>query len=82
MNKRKIVTISELPERLRKLSIDDISSVYGGCATYHQHCNKNEDCCGFSDLDACCGSQTVWNINADNTITPEQKHWCIGLSSY
>jgi hypothetical protein len=46
MIKRKAaISISELPKRSHKLSIDDVSKIYGGCVPLHGECLTECECC-------------------------------------
>ena len=47
MTKKLVIDVSELPLRPKKLSLEEIAGVYGGCTAVNMACNKNEDCCAY-----------------------------------
>jgi hypothetical protein len=51
MKKRNvIITLNELPLRSRKLSPEDVESVFGGCVHNGDPCKAACDCCGDSPI--------------------------------
>lgn len=48
------LNVSDLPSRPRRLRIDEMKDVFGGCSELYDRCTTNSDCCG----DLLCKSQS------------------------
>jgi hypothetical protein len=54
VKRENVISIGRLPARLKKLSIEDVQSVYGGCAGHLENCTKSSDCCQDMYQEASC----------------------------
>lgn len=50
-----IIQIQDLPKREKTLSIEEISTIYGGCKPDYRICDYNRDCCSHV-----CASDNIW----------------------
>jgi hypothetical protein len=68
--RNKVILIGELPKRSKKLVMDEVQNIFGGCGWRNGTCNKNSDCCN-SVSSPNSNVETPIDVKCEN----HQCHW-------